>query len=73
MNHNVQFFIKCYDSLVQVPFREDESVQLFRVAFFRSDFLLNPYFNRLLHCPIVYAVSNSQSNRGITYVHISCF
>ena len=27
-------FFKCYDSLVQVPFCEDESVQLFRVAFF---------------------------------------
>ena len=37
-------FFKCYDSLVQVPFFEDESVQLFRVAFFQSDFLQNPYF-----------------------------
>ena len=37
-------FFKCYDSLVQVPFSEDESVQLFRVAFFRSDFFQNPYF-----------------------------
>ena len=38
-------FFKCYDSLVQVPFCEDESVQLFRVAFFRSDFFQNPYFS----------------------------
>ena len=36
--------IVCYDSLLQVPFCEDESVQLFRIAFFRSDFLQNPYF-----------------------------
>ena len=41
-------FFKCYDSLLQVPFCEDESVQLFRVAFFRRDFLQNPYF-RILH------------------------
>ena len=40
-------FFKCYDSLLQVPFCEDESVQLFRVAFFRSDFLQNPYFSDL--------------------------
>ena len=32
-------------SVVQVPFCEDESVQLFRVAFFQSDFLQNPYFS----------------------------
>ena len=38
-------FFKCYDSLVQVPFCEDESVQLFRVAFFRIDFFQNPYFS----------------------------
>ena len=44
MNHKIIFF-KCYDSLLQVPFCEDESVQLFRVAFFRSDFFQNPYFN----------------------------
>ena len=44
INHNVWFF-KCYDSLVQVPFCEDESVQLFRVAFCQSDFLQNPYFS----------------------------
>jgi hypothetical protein len=37
--------IVCYDLLLQVPFCEDESVQLFRVAFCRSDFLQNPYFN----------------------------
>ena len=34
----------CYDSLLQVPFCEEKSVQLFRVAFFQSDFLQNPYF-----------------------------
>ena len=33
MNHNYDFF-KCYDSLVQGPFCEEKSVQLFRVAFF---------------------------------------
>jgi hypothetical protein len=38
-------FFKCYDSLVQVPFCEDESVQLFRVTFFQIDFFQNPYFN----------------------------
>ena len=37
--------IVCYDSLLQVPFYEEKSVRLFRVAFFRSDFLKNPYFN----------------------------
>ena len=36
---------KCYDSLVQVPFCEEKSVQLFRVAFFQKDFLQNPYFS----------------------------
>ena len=44
MNHNIQFF-QMYDSLVEVPFCEEKSVQLFRVAFFRSDFLQNPYFS----------------------------
>ena len=44
MNHNIQKFFKCYDSLLQVPFCEEKSVQLFRVAFFRRDFLQNPYF-----------------------------
>ena len=33
--------------LVQVPFCEDESVQLFRVAFFRRDFFQNPYFSSI--------------------------
>ena len=46
MNHNIIFFFECYDSLVQVPFCEDENVQLFRVAFFRRDFFQNPYFSR---------------------------
>ena len=36
---------KCNSELLQVPFCEDESVQLFRVAFFRSDFLQKPYFS----------------------------
>ena len=31
-------FFKCFDSLLQVPFCEDESVQLFRVAFFEGPF-----------------------------------
>ena len=30
--------------VLQVPFCEEKSVQLVRVAFFRSDFLQNPYF-----------------------------
>ena len=30
---------------MQVPFCEDECVQLFRVAFFRIDFFQNPYFS----------------------------
>ena len=46
MNHNI--WIVCYDLLLQVPFCEDEIVQLFRVAFCRSDFLQNPYFSFLL-------------------------
>ena len=33
-------------STIQVPFCEGKSVQLVRVAFFRSDFLQNPYFSR---------------------------
>ena len=33
--------------VLQLPFREEKSVQLVRVAFFRSDFLQNPYFNDL--------------------------
>ena len=33
----------CKKSL-QVPFCEEKSVQLVRVAFFRSDILQNPYF-----------------------------
>ena len=32
-------------STIQVPFCDEKSVQLFRVAFFRSDFLQNPYFS----------------------------
>ena len=31
--------IICYDLLLQVPFCEEKSIQLFRVAFFRSNFL----------------------------------
>ena len=45
MNHNIFKKIICYDLLLQVPLCEDESVQLFRVAFCRSDFLQNPYFS----------------------------
>ena len=37
----------CKKSL-QVPFCEEKSVQLVRVAFFRSDFLQNSYF-RTIH------------------------
>ena len=33
------------DKKVPLPFCEEKSVQLFRVAFFRSDFLQNPYFS----------------------------
>ena len=35
-------------SNVKLPFCEEKSVQLVRVAFFRSDFLQNPYF-RISH------------------------
>ena len=31
--------------VLQVPFCEEKSVQLVRVASFRSDFLQNPYFS----------------------------
>ena len=31
---------------VVVPFSEEKSVQLVRVAFFRSDFLQNPHFKQ---------------------------
>ena len=34
MNHNIWKKIVCYDSLLQVPFREEKSVQLFRVELF---------------------------------------
>ena len=47
MNHNMIFF-KCYDSLLQVPFCEEKTVQLFRVAFFRRDFFRNPYFSNTI-------------------------
>ena len=36
-------FLHCI--VLQVPFCEEKSVQLVRVAFFRSDFLQNPYFS----------------------------
>ena len=31
----------------QVPYCEEKSVQLVKVAFFRSDFLQNPYFKEV--------------------------
>ena len=34
-----------------LPFCEDESVQLFRVAFFGRDLLQNPYFNKIWNIP----------------------
>ena len=40
--------IVCYDSLLQVPFSEEKSVQLFRVAFSGSVYLQNPYFSKVL-------------------------
>ena len=33
--------------VLKVPLCEEKSVQLFRVAFFRSDFLQNPYFSNV--------------------------
>ena len=57
MNHNIWFFFKCYDSLIQVPFCEDESVQLFRVAFFRRDFFQNPYFSSSCFTPLHFKIS----------------
>ena len=39
---------------VQVPSYDEKSVQIFRIAFFRSDFLQNPYFsrNRIYQCKV---------------------
>ena len=39
----IQQLIKVW--ILQVPFCEEKSVQLVRLAFFRSDFLQNPYFS----------------------------
>ena len=39
-----RFFLQ-QKGTIQVPFCEEKSVQLVRVAFFRSDFLQNPYFS----------------------------
>ena len=44
----------CKKSL-QVPFCEEKSVQLVRVAFFRSDFLQNKYFKNQNICTINYS------------------
>ena len=47
-------------STIQVPFCEEKSVQLVRVAFFRSDFLQNPYFSYLTfarHQPFILSVN----------------
>ena len=38
--------------VLQVPFCEEKSVQLVRVASFRSDFLQNPYFSTASTCAI---------------------
>ena len=43
---NLIFFLTAVmNSTIEVPFCDEKSVQLFRVAFFRSDFLQNPYFS----------------------------
>ena len=44
MNQTYNFF-KCYDSFGTGTLCEDESVELFRVAFFQRDFFQNPYFS----------------------------
>ena len=41
-------------STIQVPFCEEKSVQLFRVAFFWSDFLQNPYFSSIMEWNFVF-------------------
>ena len=45
MNHNMWFFSNVMIHYYRYLFCEDESVQLFRVAFFQRDFLQNPYFS----------------------------
>ena len=46
MNHKIQFFQMLW-FFSTGTFCEDESVQLFRVAFLRRDLLQNPYFSLL--------------------------
>ena len=43
---------------IQVPFCEEKNVQLFRVAFFHSDFLQNPHFSSSL----ILSQSNSKKS-----------
>ena len=51
MNHNIRFFSNViHDTLVQIPFCEEKSVQLVRVASFQSDFLQNLYFRKSTFC-----------------------
>ena len=79
MNHNIWFFFKCYDSLVQVPFCEDESVQLFKVAFFPKGLLSKSilyhldslnfqalYLLRL--CPIFHQPSKKNTILSLEYI-----
>ena len=44
---------------IQVPFCEEKSVQLVRVAFYRSDFLQNPYFKGQLISKFPFGVFKS--------------
>ena len=59
-NRRKMIFFKFYDdSLLQVPFCKDESVQLFRVAFFRRDFFQNPFFSKYVkNCNIFGQILN---------------
>ena len=46
-------------TVLRVPFCEEKSVQLFRVAYFGSDFLQNPYFSSSSSFPFYAAAASS--------------
>ena len=58
---------------IQVPFCEDKSVQLLRVAFFRSDFLQNPYFSERLKTKHLIFGDTIIFTETIFYIHSSKF
>ena len=63
--------IICYDLLLQVPFCKDESVQLFRVAFCRSDFLQNPYSSR--NCQKYFYQCSIQTLQFLCFLYNICY